>query len=79
MKWFAALGNLQGLTLASTEEIKIYFEKLNPDYYVERVYRYVPPQNEDQTELDEEQAKLWRDGFSYLRVYMRRKVKPKRK
>lgn len=64
---------LQRLTLASTEEIKIYFEKLNPDYYVERVYRYVPPQDEDQTELDEEQAKLWRDGFSYLRVYMRRK------
>lgn len=64
---------LQRLTLASTEEIKTYFEKLNPDYYVERVYRYVPPQDEDQTELDDDQAKLWRDGFSYLRVYMRRK------
>lgn len=64
---------LKHLTAESKKMIAAYFEQLNPGYCVERVYRYVPPQDDDQTELEQDQAKLWRDGFSYLRVYMRLK------
>lgn len=64
---------LRELTEQTFEFMVPYFEKLNPGYAVEKIYRYVPPQYDDQEELDEEQAKLWRDGYSYLRVYMRRR------
>lgn len=68
---------LRELTESSNEEIKAYFEKRNADYEVVGVYRYIPREEE----LEEEQAKLWRDGFSYLRVYMRLRedIKQKRR
>lgn len=66
---------LRELTEASNEQIKEYFEAQNPDYNVVGIYRYVPVEEE----LEEEQCKLWRDGFSYLRVYMRLKEQPKKK
>lgn len=62
---------LRDLTSSSVDEIRAYFAKQYPEYVVEKVYHYVPEENPD--ELEEEQEKLWRDGFSYLRVCMRLK------
>lgn len=62
---------LKNLTSGSDSECRAYFAKEYPDYIVENIYRYVP--EEHPGELEEEQEKLWRDGFSYLRVCMRLK------
>lgn len=70
---------LRELTAASNEAIKAYFEAQYPEYVAEAVYRYVPDPEQEEQDIDEEQAKLWRDGFSYLRVSMRLKPKPKKK
>ena len=70
-------GKLKDLTTASNVDIKAYFEKLNPGFYVEGLYRYVPEPEQEEQDIDEEQAKLWRDGFSYLRVCLRRKADSK--
>lgn len=66
---------LKELTSGGEEAVREYFASKYPEYVVEKIYRYVPEEHLD--ELEEEQEKLWRDGFSYLRVCMRLKAKAK--
>lgn len=66
---------LRELTSSTNAEIKAYFENLHPGYNVEGIYRYIPEPEQIIQDIDEEQVKLWRDGFSYLRISLR--IKPK--